>query len=264
VFRADPFGIEVEDFYYLFYEEYNKITAYGTINCMVLNKQFDILDDKVVIDESIHFSYPYIFRYQGDFYILPETYKKNELAIYKAINFPFDWKREKCLLKEPCMDSVLFFKDNMWWLIYSKFDYNADNYFIRSNKNFIEGWEDCREYEISGSRYNSRCGGSIFENEETLYRVTQNCTDFYGQSVVINKINILSLPEYSETPVREININKGIVAGFHTISSCSQIVFIDRRRRRLFLKPISKMIYSVFKKAISLFSHGNNLLKTHE
>ena len=252
VFWADPFGIYKEDKYFVFYEEFNKSKEYGTINCLMLNNQFEIIDNKVVIDEGIHFSFPYVFEFKGEYFMLPETCQKNEISLYKSTHFPFEWKQEKVILNIPGMDNMLFYHSQKWWLIYSSADSEKESiYYVRSNEDLFTDWEKCNEQIVYGSLYNSRSGGSVFEHENELYRIMQNCTDSYGQSVVINKIVNLSETDFREEAIKEIKLTSYLNTGFHTISKCGSISFIDRRRERLFLKPIGKMFKSVFSKFTS-------------
>jgi len=252
VFWADPFGMHLEDKYFVFYEEFNKIKDYGTINCLVLNKQFEIIENKVIIDEGVHFSFPYLFQWKGEYYMLPETCQKNEISLYKSSNFPFEWKQEKVLLKIPGMDNVLFHHSGKWWLVYSSANSETESiYYARSNNDLLGDWEKCEEQIVHGSLYNSRSGGSVFEHKDELFRIMQNCTDSYGQSVVINKIVNLSETDFREEAIKEIKLTSYLNTGFHTISKCGSISLIDRRRERLFIKPIGKMFKSVFSKFTS-------------
>jgi hypothetical protein len=252
VFWADPFGIHLNNKYYVFYEEFNKIKGYGTINCLILNSEFAIIENKVIIDEDIHFSFPFVFQFQNEYYMLPETCQKKEIALYKATNFPFEWKKEKVLLNLPGMDNVIFFQENKWWLIYSLANSECASWFyLRSLNDLFSDWNQTKENIVKGTMYNTRAGGSVFQNKGDLYRVTQNCTDYYGQSVVINKITALSEINFKEEAVKEIMSDSALHTGFHTISKCGAISLVDRRRERLFFKSFSSILKSIFSKFIT-------------
>ena len=47
--------------------------------------------DRIVLTESFHLSYPYVFKYDGIYYMIPETYHANSIRVYQATNFPYDW-----------------------------------------------------------------------------------------------------------------------------------------------------------------------------
>lgn len=253
VFRGDPFGVKIDSVYYIFYEEYNKDKKYGIIRCMLLNSELKIIDDKVIIDDGTHFSFPVIFKYNDEFYLLPENYAKGKLTLYKAIKFPFEWKEEKVLLNLPCIDSIIFYEDNYWWLIYS--NANIDNFNsvlnLRKNVDLFGDWDAAKEFTFNKEAYNTRCGGNVFKHNNMLYRVTQNCKDSYGQSLVINKVVNLSDTDFKEEPVKEIILNNFGVSGCHTLNACGDITLIDRKRERLYLKSF-KMIKKSIKNKLLL------------
>ena len=243
---ADPFGLIRDGKYYIFYEEYIKKNKYATLNCMILDEQLRTLDNKLIIDEGYHMSYPYLIQYQGADYMLPESSASDTLILYKCDSFPFKWHKEKVLLHVPCIDTVLFFKDDYWWLIYCKEKGKIEDRdriaYLRRNKEFMEGWEDCAEIEIAHDLLNARGGGSVFEYEGELYRVTQNCTIDYGQSMVINKITNLSENDFKEEAVKKLKIDSPLVTNFHTLSSLGSYALVDRRVEVLYPKSIGSIL----------------------
>lgn len=252
VFWADPFGVELNNNYHIFYEEFQKDKGYATINCMILDSGLKELQRKVIIDKGSHLSYPYIFSYAGHYYMLPESCIAGKLMLFKATSFPFEWKEESILLHIPCVDSILFHAKDYWWLLYSKgmTDNCNSNLYVRKNSNPITGWDNCSELAIHSTAYNTRNGGVVFASDSELYRITQNCTERYGQSVVINKITTLSDHNFAETPAKEILLKQRGVTGFHTLSPLGKYALVDRRRERLFFKSPLKMIHSIRRKAV--------------
>ena len=250
VIWADPFGIQRDDKYYIFYEEYHKVKEYATINCMVLDANLEEIDRKVIIDEGTHSSFPLVFAYSGQYYMLPETFAAGKLVLYIAANFPYEWKQHKVLLNIPCVDGIVFFRDSHWWLLYCKSTAKDGNslFFIRKSVDLFGDWEQCPEHTFHNGPYNSRPAGEVFEHNKELYRVTQNCTDSYGQSIVINKIIDLSDTGYKEEAVKEMAFNVPGVSGFHTLSSCGDLSLVDRRKERLFLRTPGKILESISNK----------------
>lgn len=247
VFRADPFGISKNGKYYIYYEEYNYIKGYGTINCMVLSGSLEILEDKVIIDEGIHFSFPYLISYNDELYMLPETCQKGELAFYKCAEFPYKWQKHKVVLTTDCMDSTLFFKDSQWWLFYNvaSAKHGEGAYCIRTCKDLFGDWQSTDEQVVKDKMYNGRGGGNFFELDNNIYRTTQNCVGSYGKSVVINKITNLAAGSVTEEAVREITDTSAEVTGFHTLSSCGDYTLVDRRKYRYFAKTPSEIFQSL-------------------
>lgn len=247
---ADPFGVERGGRYYIFHEEMIYTRGIGTINCLVLDRNFQAIENKLVLSEDYHFSYPYLIYQDGVDYMLPETSGADKLTLYKCVGWPYEWRPEKVLLNTPCIDTVLFHHENYWWLIYTKKGERDGNevYYIRRNTHMTDGWEACAEQRIDGGRYNSRSGGSVFEAGGRLYRVTQNCTDSYGQSVVINEIKDLTEGRYREVAVREVRDPSPDVYGFHTISAMGRVSLVDSRRERRYSKSAGRVVQTFLKK----------------
>ncbi|KAJ0982968.1 hypothetical protein J5N97_011223 [Dioscorea zingiberensis] len=75
----------------------------------------------IVLDEEWHLSYPYIFSHEDQIFMLPESSKKGELRLYRALNFPLQWKLEKVILKKPLIDSFIINYSGHYWLFGSDF-----------------------------------------------------------------------------------------------------------------------------------------------
>lgn len=244
VFWADPFGVQIEDKYYIFYEEFNKDINYGIINCMVLDTAFNVLSNQTVIDEKTHFSFPQIIVYKGDYYMLPETCQKQKLSLYKCTSFPWKWQEEKVILEESCVDSILFFTKNEWHLFYSKVNGNH-NLHLKKSHDLLGNWSLQQEHLISQNPDFARNGGEIFENKQGIFRISQYCKTIYGEKIGVHKVQNISPVKYQETLIREISLKKSLVSCCHTLNRCGNITLIDRRRERLYLKSI-KEILAVF------------------
>ena len=45
------------------------------------------------MDFPFHVSYPYLLKHDDAFYCIPETARANEVSLYKAEDFPCDWRK---------------------------------------------------------------------------------------------------------------------------------------------------------------------------
>ena len=73
---------------------------------MQFDENWNILKNEVVIDTCSHLSFPFIFQENNGFYILSESCQANELALFKSINFPFQWGKATVLLEEPWIYTI--------------------------------------------------------------------------------------------------------------------------------------------------------------
>ncbi len=255
VFWADPFGIYLNEKYYIFYEEYKKEQKYGVINCLILNKQLKIISNQTIIDEKLHFSFPFVFEKDGKFFMIPETHQKNRLSIYECIDFPNNWTEKSILINEACVDSLVFFDDGVWNLLYSKIG-QENKLFIKRNHLLFDNWDNCDEELINENPYFSRNGGQIIKFNNTKYRIAQNCQYIYGESIVITEINSLRSSSFSENIINEIKPNKSKEFCIHTLNFCHNIWLIDRRRERLFLKSPKRILNVINSKLKRTFAEN--------
>ena len=231
VFRADPFGLEVQSNLYLFYEEYVYSKGYADIRCTVLDSRLNILDDRPALDTDYHLSFPWVFEYENAFWMLPEQCCTKTLTLYKAVEFPYVWKPESVLLELPVFDCQLFWYNNKWCMLYSvSGEQENSTTYVRFSDSLTGSWMNSPSFTIHTSDRGARAGGSVFSHENSLYRVTQNCTDRYGGSVILKQIHSLTNSELVETEIREITDKSPFSVGFHTLSSAGNFTLADRRR----------------------------------
>lgn len=201
-YNADPFLFVNADTLYLFYEEQKKLVGKGIIK-MICTRDLEKWSKPItVLDEKFHLSFPNVFKYENSIYMLPETGDDYSVKLYKPSTGFMEWSYHKTLLSgKKYVDSSIIFKDGVYYLftsIYENSDYKLMLYMSRT----IDG-----EYEIHPSspialgRNNGRCGGSVFEFENKLYRPAQLCERFYGEGLKINEITTLSENRYSENVV---------------------------------------------------------------
>jgi len=248
-FVADPFLIQKDGCYYLFFEvlTVNKGVNKGVIG---LARSLDGLTwnyEKIILKEQFHLSYPCIFSWEGRYYMIPESYEAKSIRLYKAINFPNDWQFVKTLLEgKDFVDPTITFFQNNWWLFAST-TRSSDLYLYYANT--LEGpwFEHPKNPIVKGDMKTARCAGSILQRNGKLIRLAQD--DFlyhnsplrdYGNSVRALEIIKLSTADYIEREIKEsplISANgKGWNKdGIHHLSTCGtsnieQIVCIDGKR----------------------------------
>src|SRR5690606_5950809 len=90
--------IREKDTFYLFVE----IKGEGNADIALLTSSngLDYSYKGIVLDEVFHLSYPQVFKLKDEFYMLPETAGSNNILLYKAEIFPYNWKVIDTLLKD--------------------------------------------------------------------------------------------------------------------------------------------------------------------
>ncbi len=229
-FWADPFIIEKEGLLYLFFEEL--IKNIGKISCVILNKKLEIIEHKIILDKNYHLSFPNVFLFEDSYFMIPETSQNNNLQLYKCISFPFEWKFEMNLIQNiKLIDSVWIFHNNIYWIFANKIeDFEHDNnerlYIYYSEKLLSNNWiSHCQNPVITDFK-TARNAGNIFIENNKMFRPSQNCTNGYGNNVVINEITELSILNYCEKKFDEVFASKNY-EGTHTFNKTKNYQVAD-------------------------------------
>ncbi len=107
-FLADPFLIKRDNDHYCFVEDYNYSKKKGIISVHKINS-FGSKEIGIALSEDFHLSYPYLFEYQGELFMCPETSQKKEIRLYKCFDFPLGWKFYKTIMSNvSAVDTGIF------------------------------------------------------------------------------------------------------------------------------------------------------------
>src|SRR5947207_3158598 len=90
-FVADPFMVWAGGLWHMFFEALNGETNKGEIGLATSNNGFDWTYQQIVLTEEFHLSYPYVFEWENEYYMIPETLKAEAASLYKAESFPTRW-----------------------------------------------------------------------------------------------------------------------------------------------------------------------------
>jgi hypothetical protein len=216
-------------------EEYDYAGAKGSISWLSLRKEQGSLriDDRgSAIALPMHLSYPYIFRYDGVVYCVPECWQSHGISLYRAVDPPRVWQKLATLVDAfDGVDPTLFQHEGRWWLLCSsRHQGSLHNLFIWYADTLLGPWRPHDGNPVKNDVRSSRPAGTPFAHEGHLYRPTQDCSRTYGGRVLLNRINKLTPEEFAEESVREICPIAPYSDGVHTLSSCGEMTLIDGKR----------------------------------
>ncbi len=183
---ADPFILERNGTVYVFAELFDYIKQRGRIGYTYW-KNGRWQSWKVVIDEPFHMSYPNVFEYNGELYMVPETSADRTLRLYKAISFPDKWKLERILAENVAFVDTTFFGENsdICAITTDITDPTAHcDWLLRLDAD----WNLLSMEEIKEKRtVYSRCAGNILSWKDRKVRVSQNCDGHYGKALIFSE-----------------------------------------------------------------------------
>ena len=199
-FMADPFIVENDGVYYIFYE-YFPFKINSTWADIAVLKSTDLKNWEflgVVLDESFHLSYPFVFKCENKWYMIPETHSAKEISLYETSDFPYNWKYRTALVKNRnVVDAALFVKDNVFYLLALDLEKQALCLFFSNNVD--NGW---REHCQSPLRnFDIRPGGRpLCLNNRIIYFV-QDHTNGYGKGLLAYEIDSVSPTYFSDRKI---------------------------------------------------------------
>lgn len=198
-FVADPFLVRREGTWYMFFEVLNSRTWKGDIGLAISDDALNWQYRGVVLSETFHLSYPLVFSWQGDDFMVPETLDLGGVHIYRASNFPDVWKREGCILDGVLADPTIFRFAEQWWLFGCPRPYRHDTLSLYSSPDLMGPWRPhAKNPLISSDPRKARPGGRVVEHQGRCFRFAQVCQPDYGTAVRAFEILTLNTEEYRE------------------------------------------------------------------
>jgi hypothetical protein len=70
-----------------------------------------------IIESSYHLSYPFVFKWEGVYFLVPESSENHTIELYRCVDFPNRWELEKVIMDDiTAVDPTLFEHNGKWWL----------------------------------------------------------------------------------------------------------------------------------------------------
>lgn len=198
-FVADPFVIRREGVWYMFFEVKNQQRRTGEIGLAESTDGLRWRYRQIVLREPFHLSYPHVFAWEGEIYMIPETLEPNAIRLYRASRFPTEWTFTATLLEGCFADSTIFRHEGRWWMFTCSEPFRHDTLRLFHADQLTGPWrEHPRSPIIQGEPRCARPGGRIIAWGGRLVRFTQDCVPWYGAAVRAFAITELTDSVYRE------------------------------------------------------------------
>ena len=229
-FWADPFAIKAADHYYVFIEELLYNTGKGHISVIELDRKGVVKGPTKVLERDYHLSYPCVFEWNHNYYMVPESAANKTVELYRAKSFPFQWELEKVLMTDVrAKDATLVEIDGTWWMFVSISEHSIpDEVYLFSAKTPLGPWTPHRRNPVKSDVRGSRPAGALFEWNGDVYRPAQDSSGRYGYAISINRVTQLDHDQFREEQVSNILPNwSNDLLGTHTISIAGDLTVVD-------------------------------------
>lgn len=236
---SDPFIVLDDDIYYVFIEEFIHKLDKGHISYLTIDKNGNYATPKKIIEKPFHISYPFVFSYSNEYYMIPETSQNRTIDLYKCLEFPDKWEFEKTLMAGVhAVDPTMLHRDGVWWLFTNICENegastDGELFLFYSSDLWSDRWTPHPENPIVSDVKSARPAGKIFAFDGNLYRPSQDNSNQHRSGIRINQIVTLTESEYGEVCVNEITPmwDKRILRS-HTLNSLQGLTIIDGMLRR--------------------------------
>lgn len=240
-FWADPHVIARDGRYYVFFEELPFRADRAHVSLIEIDAQGQASEARRVLEEPWHLSYPFVFRQDGTDWMIPESAQNRTIDLYRCVEFPHRWQREKTLMRDiRAADATLWFKDGKWWMFATvsgneRASLCDELHLFFADRYDSELWQPHPMNPLISDCRRARPAGALFERDSRLYRPSQNSSWLYGRSININEVLELSDTDYRERLVSQITPDwHRSVQGVHSLSQAGGMTMIDvfHQRRR--------------------------------
>ncbi len=244
---ADPMLVENEGRTWLFYEAvHNEV---GHIEVAEVNEDCTLGTPTVVLKDDCHYSYPFVFRWNELWYMIPESSAAEEVRLYYATSFPYKWELSAILLKARAVDTTVYEKDKKLYMLTFLTDGLSER--VQPHVYCMDGFpDDPSLVELSWTQYDTlrvRGAGPLFTENKMLYRPAQISQEQrYGDALAFYQVQT-DKGHYFEQEIGELTINRvnphyGYSDGLHTYCRSDGFEAIDIRCREFDLFKIPKKL----------------------
>jgi hypothetical protein len=203
---ADPFMVRVNQEWFMFFEVLNSRTDKGEIGLALSDTGKSWSYQQIVLAEPFHLSYPYVFEWLGEYYMIPERFESGSVGLYKASSFPTQWSCLGTLLEGPYfVDNSIVRHDDKWWLFTeTNPDVGRDTLRLFYADHLMGPWQEhIQSPIIRGDARCARPGGRMLALDDVIIRYAQNCESRYGTDVRAFAITDLTTTAYCEREVAQ-------------------------------------------------------------
>lgn len=191
-FYADPFPYRRGDDDFIFVEDYPHATGKAVISVVRLAGEKAALAPEPILEEPYHLSYPQLFDWRGETWMLPEASSGGRLTLYRAARFPDRWSAEAVLL-EGCeiSDATLLEQAGSWWLFATERDgygSTSDTMVVFSAPAVDGPWTPHPANPIVIDRRCARPGGAFIRIGDRIFLPLQDGTNGYGGGLGLSEL----------------------------------------------------------------------------
>ena len=231
-FFADPFVIWEKGLYHVFVEEFPFSTHKGIISHFTIDEQGTVSRPKMVLSRPYHLSYPFVFKRDGQFWMIPETSASRSVELYRAVRFPDQWVFEKTLIDDVRADDVtLIDHGGRLWMFAAISDWQSsqwDALGLFHAADLHEEWHRHAGNPVLLDARAARPAGAMYHKNGVLWRPAQDCSERYGGGLALCRVDRLDEERFEQSVMQHFAPEgKNGLVGLHTLNEANGLEVID-------------------------------------
>lgn len=231
-FWADPFAVEREGRRYIFFEEYLQETRRGHIAAMEIDKRGAVSESIDVMKSKFHLSYPFLFEYENDLFMVPECAESGRIEAFRCTRFPDRWEPHAVLIENvKAFDPTLVEHDGLWWMFATlQHDGNSsdDELHLFYARTPFDAWTPHPLNPVCLDVRHARPAGALFSERGRLYRPAQDCSRRYGYAISLQEVVTMTTEDYEEVQANHITPQwAGNAHATHTMNQSCGVTLYD-------------------------------------
>ena len=227
-FFADPFLLRHRGRTALFMEDFPFETSRGRISVAMIDDDGAVTAPCPVLEETYHLSYPNVFKYDGEVWMIPESGSNASVDLYRAVDFPFGWRREARLLEGVvAYDATLLRNEAGWWMFAATRQRRAtgwDSLSIFQAPDLRGPWRPCQDNPVLLDARAARPAGAVMLGSAAPVRPVQDCAAFYGAAISLWRVDRISCDAFEQTQIAKIVAGQ---FGVHTYNRTPEFEVVD-------------------------------------
>ncbi len=228
---ADPFPVVHEGRTFVFIEEQMFDEPFGHVSVMELRPDRSLTTPRTVLERPHHLSYPFVFRWADQWYLLPESLEGGRLELLRATAFPYGWETDRILLDDAVADATLAPINGQWWMFAAKWpapNLDCDELHLYRAATPLGPWTPHPRNPVRCDVSRTRPAGRLVFHDGSWWRPVQDGAKRYGYAVRWHRIIRIDDDGLVEEPgpvLRPIG-RRGLLA-VHTMNRAGAVCFAD-------------------------------------
>lgn len=205
-FVADPFlYVSESEGWNLFFEVFNAdreptaVVGHATSDDRGRSWEYN----RIVLRDETHLAFPYVFEWDGDFYMVPERWndeRPTAVRLYRTESLPDGWEPVSTVVQPDrrLADCAVFRWDDRWWAMVGSDDGERDLFVYYSDDLLVDEWTPhAQNPVVTGRSEAARPAGRPIVDDDRILVFFQDCAGQYGRKVRAFEVE-LSTTDYTD------------------------------------------------------------------